>query len=147
MKKFFSLISAIIIGLQSFSFPARIVNERVLQTFKENFPDAEQVIWKEYPETYVVNFVEDGIRSSIIYEKDGGFISSTRYYQEKNLPYYLLVNVRKKYPGKKVYGVTEISTISGIEYFLKMEDANIWITVKVDSEGNLTLVEKYKKAS
>ena len=147
MKKFFSFVSAIIIGLQSFSLPPRNVNEKVLQTFNENFPNAEQVNWKEYPETYVVNFVEDGIRSSIIYEKDGGFISATRYYQERNLPYYLLVNVRKKYPDKRVYGVTEISTISGVEYFLKMEDANIWITVKVDSEGNLTLVEKYKKAS
>jgi hypothetical protein len=94
-----------------------------------------------------VNFMEDGIRNAIIYEKDGTFRSSTRYYKEQNLPYYLLVNIRKRYPDKKIFGVTEISSISEIEYYIKMEDAAVWTTIKMDSEGNLVLVEKLKKES
>lgn len=146
MKKLLALFSSFVIGLHSFAIPPRSVDDKLLQTFKESFPNAEQVNWKELPETYVVNFFEEGIRSAIIYGKDGSFISSTRYYAERNLPYYILINIKKKYPGKQIFGVTEVSTPSGINYYIKMEDANVWNTFKIDSDGNLTLVEKLKKA-
>jgi hypothetical protein len=48
---------------------------------------------------------------------------------------------------KKIFSVTEISTVTHIEYYIKLEDAKVVITIKVDSEGNLALVEKYRKAS
>lgn len=147
MKRLISLFYSLAIGATSLAYPERNVNDKLLQSFKESFPKAEQVSWKELPETYVVNFVEDGIRNAIIYEKDGTFKSSTRYYQEQNLPYYLLVNIRKRFPDKKIFGVTEISSISEIEYYIKMEDAAVWTTIKMDSEGNLVLVEKLKKES
>jgi hypothetical protein len=63
------------------------------------------------------------------------------------LPYYLLINIKKKYPDKKIYGVTEISSASGIEYYVKLEDARIWVTLVSDSHGNLRVVEKFRKAS
>src|SRR5882724_64455 len=114
MKRLFALFYSLVIGVTSFAFSERNVNEKLLRAFKESFPNAEQVVWKELPETYVVNFVEDGIRNAIIYEKDGTFKSSTRYYSEQNLPYYLLINIKKRYPEKKIFGVTEISTASDI---------------------------------
>ena len=147
MKRVFALIYSVVIGFSSMAFPNKNVNEKLLQTFKESFPNAEQVSWKELTETYVVNFVEDGIRNAIIYEKNGTFISSTRYYQERNLPYYLLVNIKKRYPEKKILGVTEFSTTTDISYYLQLEDKTVVTTIKMDSEGNLVMVEKLKKAS
>ena len=147
MKRLSALFYSLIIGASSFASPVKNINEKLLQTFKESFPNAEQVNWKELKETYVVDFVEDGVRSEIIYEKSGTFVSSTRYYKEKNLPYYLLINIKKRYPEKKILGVTEISTIDDIFYYIKMEDKTVVTTIKLDSEGNLVLVEKLKKAS
>lgn len=147
MKSLFALFYSIVIGVSSLAYPSKVVNDKLLQSFKESFPNAEQVTWKELPETYIVNFVEDGIRNSITYEKDGTFKSSTRYYLEQNLPYYLLVNIRKRYPDKKIFGITEIATVEDIQYYIKMEDASVWTTIKMDSEGNLVLVEKLKKDS
>ena len=146
MKKLIALVSSVVIGFHALAFATRNVNEKLLQSFKENFPKAEQVNWKESQENYLVNFVEYGIRTSIVYDKDGNFISSSRYYQEKNLPYYILINIRKKYPEKKIYGVVEVSTIEAIDYYIKLEDAKVWTTIKMDSEGNLSLVEKLQKA-
>ncbi|MFI5156691.1 MAG: hypothetical protein ACHQEM_10920 [Chitinophagales bacterium] len=146
MKKFLVLVYSMLMGLSSFYFHESNPDEKLLRSFQESFPNAQQVAWKELPETFVVNFVEDGIRSQIIYEKSGAFLSSTRYYQEKNLPYYLITNIRKKYPDTRIFGVTEIASSSGIEYYLKMEDSKVWFTIKLDSEGNLRLIEKYKKA-
>jgi len=50
-------------------------------------------------------------------------------------------------PTKKVFGVTEMTTDSAVEYYIKLEDATNWITVKSNVDGNLSVVEKYKKAS
>ena len=147
MKEYFVLFYSLLIGVNSFSYTAKNVDEKLIQSFKESFPNAEQVAWEEHSETYVVNFVDDGVRSNIIYEKDGTFVRSTRYYTERNLPYYLLINIKKKYADKKIFGVTEISSVDHIEYFIKLEDAKVMTTIKVDSDGNLSMVEKYRKAS
>ena len=145
MKKLPALLYSVIIGASSFAFTGKNVNEKLLQTFKESFPNAEQVSWKELPETYVVNFVDEGVRNAIIYEKDGTFVSSTRYYQERTLPYYLLINFKKRYPEKKILGITELATITDIFYYIKMEDKTVITTIKMDAEGNLVLVEKLRK--
>ena len=145
MKRLSALLYSVIIGASSFAFTGKNINEKLLQTFKESFPNAEQVSWKELPETYVVNFVDEGVRNAIIYEKDGTFVSSTRYYQERTLPYYLLINLRKKYPEKKILGITELATITDIFYYIKMEDKTVITTIKMDAEGNLVLVEKLRK--
>jgi len=147
MKKIFVLLYSCMIGVSSFASGAVNINEKLLRSFKERFPNAEQVSWKESTETYEVNFVEDGVRSNIVYGKDGAFQSSRRFYQERTLPYYLLINIKKKYAGKKIFGVTEISRVSGIEYYIKLEDARVWTTIRIDEEGDLTVVEKYRKAS
>jgi len=146
MKKMFVLMLSCMIGIAAFAFNSGNVNETLLQSFKERFPHAEQVTWKESAETYEVYFMEDGVRSNIVYDKDGVFRNATRYYKERNLPYYLLINIKKKYAGKKVYGITEISTPAGIEYYIKMEDAKVVTTILVDADGSLSTYEKFRKA-
>jgi hypothetical protein len=89
------------------------------------------------------------IRSKRLFKpvKDGEFVTSMRYYQEKNLPYYILVNIKRKYPGKKIFGVSEISSADAILYYVKIEDDKRWMTVVSDSQGDLCVVEKFRKAS
>lgn len=123
------------------------VSDKVLKIFNETFPKAEQVKWQEFTDNYVVNFVVTGVRTRISYDKDGNFMSATRYYTEENLPVSILSKVKKKYPDHKVYGVTEIESESGnVEYYIKMQDANNWLTVKTTQNGGIETVEKYKKA-
>jgi hypothetical protein len=152
MKKFFIVVSAMLIGLSSFAYDPAEIDEKLIQSFKTSFPAAESVSWSETPESYVVNFVENKVRSRIIYQKDESYVHLTRYYQEQNLPFSVQYKVKKKFPGKRIHGVVEISTIAGednntyVEYFVKMEDQHNWMTVRVDSDGNMRLVEKYRKA-
>jgi hypothetical protein len=123
------------------------VNEKVLKTFKETFPAAEQVKWQEFTDNYIVNFVEQGIRDRITYDKDGNVISATRYYGQENLPVNILCKLKKKYPNAKVFGVTEVENDAGIEYYIKLEGNADWTTVKSDIVGNTEVVERYKKAA
>lgn len=121
------------------------VNEKVLKSFKESFPKAEQVTWQEYVDAYVVNFTALGIKERITYDKEGNFVSATRYYLQENLPANIIYKLKKNYPGQNVYGVTEITTETQVQYYVKLEDKTNWTTIKSDESGNLELVEKFKK--
>ena len=132
------------LGLQA---KAAEVNEKVLKSFNEAFPKAEQVNWQEFTDNYVVNFLSVGIRERITYDKDGNFVSATRYFYEEHLPANILCKLRKKFPSQKVFGVTEVTTDASVEYYIKLEDDKNWTTIKTDNSGIMEVVEKYKKAS
>lgn len=148
MKKLFILFSALLL---SFSLLARDPEDKLIKTFNTTFPKAEQVSWYELPKAWVVNFVADGVRSRVIYLKDGKITEYTRYYFEPNLPFLIRSSVKNAYPNKSIFGVVEVSLMtesgaSRVEYFVKLEDEKNWITVRADNEGNLSVAEKYKKA-
>jgi hypothetical protein len=123
------------------------ISDKLLATFKQTFPDAVQVKWVEQADKYSVSFKQNDILTKIDYDKDGNFISSLRYYTEKNLPVSVLCRLQKRYAGKTVFGVTEVATDLNTEYYVKLQDENTWYTVKSDADGNMQLIEKYKKAS
>jgi hypothetical protein len=122
------------------------VNEKVLRAFQETFPVVENVKWKEYDAYYTVSFRQHAIQSEVRYDKDGNFLSSLRYYKEDMLPLSVLHQLKKKYANKSIFGVTELIVGSDVAYFIKLEDAKTWMTVKSDAQGNLSVYEKMKKA-
>jgi hypothetical protein len=144
MKKNFVILCLLLLG--GVTIANANVNEKVLRSFKETFPTAEQVKWQEFSDNYIVNFVEMGVRNRINYDKDGNVISATRYYSQENLPVNLLIKLKKKYAAYKIFGVTEVETEASVDYYIKLEDDTNWVTVKSDATGNMEIVEKYKKA-
>jgi hypothetical protein len=121
------------------------VSDKLLQVFQQTFPDAKQVKWLEEPNGYEVSFRQNDILTKVMYDKDAHFVNSLRYYTEKNLPVTVIFQLQKKYPGKTVWGVTEMSTETSTEYYVKLVDDHNWYTVRSDSDGNMQTVEKYKK--
>ena len=73
-------------------------------------------------------------------------LSVRRDYYEKDLPIYILVKTKERYKGKKIFGVTEISSDAGITYNIILEDDKHWITVKSDGGGNMSVIQKLRKA-
>jgi hypothetical protein len=146
-KTLFTLVCFMTLTAGAFATDGFTISEKMLNSFKKTFPDAQQVKWLEQADRYTVNFSENGVLTKIDYDKDGNFISSLRYYKEKNLPINILCRLQKKYADKKVFGVTEMTTDAAVEYYIKLEDDENWITVKSNADGNMQVVEKYKKAN
>lgn len=146
-KQLLTLSFLLFVSAGAFAFDGFVISEKLLQSFKQTFPNAQEVKWLETGEKYIVNFKENGILTKIDYDKDGNFVSSLRYYSEKNLPLNILTKLQKKYADKKIFGVTEMTSDSNVDYYIKMEDDKNWITVKSNADGNFQVVEKYKKAS
>jgi hypothetical protein len=146
-KKFILACCLITLSAGAFAAADANISDKLLQAFHKTFPDAQQVKWAETEDRYMVNFKQGDILTKVEYDKEGNFLNSLRYYSEKNLPVNILCRLQKKYTDKRVFGVTEITSEANVEYYIKLEDAENWITVKSNVDGNLQVVERYKKAS
>jgi len=142
MKKVIAIMFAVLVAAGAYAFDP---NEKVLKAFNETFSTAQEVRWEEFPNYYAVSFVNGGVRSKVNYDKDGNMMSSIRYYAPQLLPLYILNKVNKENPKKKLFGVTETTYNGVITYYIKMEDAARWYTLKVDVDGNSMITERYKK--
>jgi len=148
MKKILLAVFLILAGLQSFSFrslPVNPVDAKLLASFQATYPDAQHISWSESKDEYAVSFIDHGIFTRIIYNKNGDFTGSLRNYSERNLPYYILNLLKTKFPGENIFGVTEITVPSAINYYVKLEGSKFWKTVRVDSGGDISVVDKYRK--
>jgi uncharacterized protein YjiK len=145
MKQTLVLICSVLLVASTYAFNTT-VNEKVLKSFKQTFNTAEQVKWEEFRDYYTVSFVNSGIRSKVNYDKDGNMLSSIRYYSPNMLPLNVIGKLKKQYPSQSLYGVTEITYGDETVYYVKLEDAKNWTTVKIDNEGSCQVYEKFKKA-
>ena len=120
--------------------------EKVLKAFKATFSDAENVVWNESENTVQANFKVNEIQVRAIYDNEGNLLETVRYYGEKNLPPNIIARLKKKYNGKEIFGVTEISSENDLSYHITLKDDKNWYTVKSNPYANLQQTDKFKRA-
>jgi hypothetical protein len=159
MKKTSILIYSLLFAASTFAYSPRNIDEKLVHSFQTNFPHAERVSWEELPGQYVVSFVDNGILSRITYLKKGSDIASyVRYYMEETLPFSIRSEVKRRYPNKKIQGVVEVSAplpaddedaaaVLTTVYYIRLEGAGTLINIRMSSDGNSEVVEKFKKAN
>ena len=142
MKKLFITLAAIYCALIVVAAP----NEKVLNTFKTTFPNAQSVIWADDNQSYVAYFSLNNIKCRLWYNADGVVIKSIRYYSAAELPPFIRSSVDHKYSDKKIFGVTEVTSEEGLEYNIVLEDETHWYDITSDGSGNISMKNKFKKA-
>jgi len=145
MKKILLFSVFVLAAAGAFANDPSEVSEKVLKAFRETFTEARQVSWQESDNTYTVRFMQKEVRYIVCYSKEGVITHSMRFYQPDLLPVNILKEIKNNYKNKIAYGVTEITSDGEIAYFVKMEDAKYWYTVKFSTYGNGELYEKFKK--
>jgi len=145
MKKV-SLLFAIVLMITGSAFAnTPKVSEKALKAFKATFTDAENVEWTDAANLYTVKFTQQGISTFIKYDEEGNFISSRRYYFAEQLPIDIQCKLKKRFADKTIFGVTEYIVGDDINYYVKLEDAKTWTTVKIDNARTMEITEKYSK--
>jgi len=122
------------------------VSEKVLKAFNQTFMKATDIVWHEVQNYYEASFKQSEIISRAIYDANGNLLRTTRYYSQENLPIHILTKIQKRYAGKSIYGVTELSMQDGVSYHITLQDETTWYVVESDSWGSLELTKKFKKA-
>ncbi len=146
MKKVSLVVAALAFICLSFTTAPSDVNQKVLSAFNNTFKHANDVVWYEYTDFYQVRFINDKIDTRVKYDMQGNILETVRYYFGDELPSMIKSKLQNKYAGKSVFGVTEVTNDQELIYYIVMEDATHWITVKSDYFGNMSVYEKYKKA-
>ena len=146
MKKTIFILVAFITFSAYAAEPAPEINQRILNSFSQTFTYAEDVVWQEDNHLFQANFWQGGINIRARYDDEGNLLETIRYYFEKQLPPVVLAKVKKKYSGKSIFGVTEISSDENTTYYITLQDDKNWYTVKSDIYGNLQKTENFRKA-
>ncbi|MEO7961744.1 MAG: hypothetical protein ABIR19_09360 [Ginsengibacter sp.] len=123
------------------------VNEKVLKVFATSFPEVKGTTWYNYDTYYAVYFTNpDDSKCRIEYDFHGNILATTRYYSSELLAPFIRARVSEKYPGKNIFGVTEVNNTNGLTYHIVLEDENKWYNVLSDAAGSISLEKKLNKA-
>jgi hypothetical protein len=134
-------------ALASASLPSgEDVSEQAKKALNSAFPKAESVKWIESRngEVCTAYFWLYDVKTVASYDRNGELISILRYYKEDHLPVSVLSMVKNKYHDKNIAGVTELTENDDITYYVKLEDAAHWYTVKVNG-NDMEQTEKLDK--
>jgi hypothetical protein len=146
MKKILYL-AVLLTGFAATAATPPTISEKVLKAFKETFTTAENVTWEEFDNSNCqANFKQNEIIVKAMFDNDGNLLETIRYYGEKNLPANILAKLKKKYPGKEIFGVTELVSETEVSYYVSLKDEKNWINVKSDPYANIQQLEKFKNA-
>jgi hypothetical protein len=145
MKKMFAVFTLLVSVSLAFANPP--VTEKVLQKFKESFPAIQEVKWYEGNDYYEAYFEKDGVKYHLLYNPDGKVTGSRNYYTADKLSPFLKAKVGEKYPGKTIFGVTEITNSDEMYYVLALEDDTTWTNIRMDATGQIHQLEKMQKAA
>ena len=85
------------------------------------------------------------ISTKKVLDEEGNIRYTIRNYSEDLLPPFIAGRIHKKFPGKKVWGVTEVSSEEGIQYKVFLQDDKKWYHVSANSGGDVYLDEWYYK--
>lgn len=144
MKKIF--LTLLLTAFVSASFANGPVNDKVLKSFNKIFPSVENAKWYENENYYEAYFDKDDIKCRVRFDVDGKILSTIRYYSEKSVSPFLKAKISQRYPGKTIYGVTEVNNDFELNYHFVLEDEKGWMHLKVDGTGAMEVTDKFKKA-
>ena len=144
MKKII-LCAALLISMASYA-STPVVDESVEKIFKESFPTVSDAKWHTNENYYTVVFTKSEVIFRINYDFKGKMISYRKDYYGKELCPFICSKIKQKFPGKDIYGVTEIKSDNGLNYEITLQDDKHWYKIKSDATGSLSLENKMRKA-
>ncbi|RYZ61000.1 MAG: hypothetical protein EOO14_06185 [Chitinophagaceae bacterium] len=146
-KSIASLLLICALSVASLSFANPPVTEKVLKQFSISFPTVTDAKWFEGDTYFDVYFEKEETKYNIRYDRGGKVLSTRNYYSGAKLSPFLHAKLAEKFPGKSVFGVTEITNSEEMFYVIALEDKTTWTNVRADAVGQLTVLEKLKKAN
>lgn len=122
------------------------VNEKVLKAFNSTFQNAKEVQWQEYATAYQVNFRQNDVPTTVVYDKEGNIIEARRYSKDDILPLMIREKLKKRFADKQVFGVTELVLNGETCYRIVLQDDKKWYILDCDATGLLSVRERFNKA-
>lgn len=150
MKKIISLCLVALVSAGVYATPFRAPDSalKIQKIFHQDFPEATFFKVSASGDHYVVYYKETQSESSgrVYYDAKGNIVQSFKYYSGDQLAPFIRAKISKKYVGKTISGVTEVTNDEEHYYQIILQDSKQLFIINADTQGNLHLTDKYKRA-
>jgi hypothetical protein len=113
MKKIISLCLAAFISTGIFAAPPHLPDSsgKIKKVFHHDFPEVSNFKIYTSGNEYLVYFNDEENQSSgrVYYDADGNILQTYQYYSGEQLPPFIRAKIDKKYNGKSIFSVTEVT--------------------------------------
>src|SRR5688572_21266696 len=142
----FSLIA--VVSSQSFSNDENpvSVSAKVLDNFQKTFQNSSEVLWSAKGKATCAYFKQNGSPVRVVYNEKGKLQSTTRYYDGDKIPMEIRNTISRNGFDLDIVHATEIRTRYSTSTFVNMENRKSYLTVQILPNGEISVVQEYKKA-
>jgi hypothetical protein len=137
MKKSLLILALAITGITGSAFAAGIptVNNRVLNTFSQEFRNATEVKWEQRDHFIKASFVMNQMTLYAYFLPDGDLLAVTRFISPAQLPIRLATTLKKDYHDYWISDLFEINDGSDTYYYVTIENASSVTVLKSTAAG------------
>ena len=122
------------------------INARAAGDFLKRYRDADEATWYQITEGFAVFFNQKNIKTKAVYDKNGNWQYTMRFYKEQQMLHSIRHIVKREYYDFTITQVEEIHYQNQpVVYVVHMQDDSTWMNVRV-SEGEMQVLEKYSKS-
>jgi hypothetical protein len=146
-KTILMLMMLVAIGTSAFAKDEETVNQQVLNSFKQEFVGAKDVMWQNNREYIKATFTLNDQVMFAFYSQGGELLAITRNISSDKLPISLLTNLKKNYSDFWITDLFEMVADGNGTYYITLQNADVELVLKSDEFGGWSQFKKSKKAA
>lgn len=146
MKKLVTLFALVLIAAAGFANDKTVNNSKVLDGFRHEFGNVENVDWYQTESSYVAKFSLNASKVTAHFDADGTLLATSRNISDNQLPNNVINRLIKKFPNQQIHNIVEYVTDDATRYLIILESETEWTTLKAETTGGLSVITKLRKA-
>ena len=125
------------------------INPRALKNFSDNYKNVSDQSWMKIKGGFSVRFTSDDVRTTVLYDSKGFWVSSIKYYSEEKMRHEVRHIVKSTYYDYNIIYTQEIETADtkGMPtYIICLEDKSNIKMIRV-CDGEMDIWKEFTKAN
>ena len=132
-------------GTTIFAQSESVVNSRVMESVKKEFPGAQLVKWTGTQNYRVADFVLTDYRLQAFFSKQGELLETHRDLNYNQLPLVVMKELEKNFPNAGFSEIEEVNDNVGTRYIVRVETEKRKYKVIATADGTVSITERSKK--
>ncbi len=127
-----NLFLVVLLATATFSFAQKSIPTQVLEAFKKDHKNMDNVKWEKEKGNYEASFKINGLENSMLFDAKGNVLEREVAINKELLPKGVLDYVAKKYSNQIIKGTAKINSIKeGLIYEVEIKEKDLLF----DKEG------------
>lgn len=119
------------------------IKARAARDFAGRFPFIDNERWYKYNTGFSAKFSQNSVMNNVYYDRSGYYITTIRYYKERNIPNRLKKLVQKAFTDYTIVSATEVITTKESSFQFNLKNKARIKTVKL-TEQELEVTGDYR---